>query len=295
MRSTLRVPASRPGIFDEAMKGEADALCFDLAEAVDEQRKGEARDAVARFLRALPPNCGKTIVVRVNGLETSHFAADLEAVVGPGLDIVNLPTCESADDVRELAGALARLERKVKPRIEPVGILPDIESPRALRLAADIALAGPRVVGLQAGWGDLIEPLGIERRSAATIEAIQLQVRIAAGEAGVWAYDGAWADIEDPEAYRREAEQARRLGYLGKSAIHPAHVPIANAVFRPTDHEIARALRVVEAARVAAEKGTVDSRLEGRRIDASFVRRAEAILELARRLNLLAAEERSIQ
>ena len=295
MRSKLFVPGSRPELFEKAMKGGADALSFDLEDAVDEKRKDFARGEVARFLRSLPPNCGKTIIVRVNALDTPHFEADLAAVVGPGLDIVNLPMAESADDVRECASALTKVERFLHGRGEPVAIMPNIETARGLRFAADIALASPRVVGLQAGWGDLIEPLGIDRYNPAMIQAIQLQIRIAAGEADVWAYDGAWADIKDPEGYRREAEAARRLGYVGKSAIHPTQVPIANEVFRPTDDEIAHSLKVVEAARMAAEKGVGAFTVNGRMVDAPFVRRAEAILELARRLKLIAAEERTIQ
>src|SRR6185436_9285453 len=112
MRSKLFVPGSRPELFAKAMKGEADALSFDLEDAVDEARKDVARAEVARFLRSLPENCGKTIIVRVNGLDTPHFEADLEAIVGPGLDIVNLPMTESANDVRACASALAKVERK---------------------------------------------------------------------------------------------------------------------------------------------------------------------------------------
>ncbi|HET6265528.1 MAG TPA: CoA ester lyase [Usitatibacter sp.] len=290
MRSKLFVPGSRPELFAKAMAGEADALSFDLEDAVDEQRKGAARTELAKFLRSLPPNTGKVIIVRVNGLDTPHFERDLEAVVCPALDMVNLPKPESPDDVRACAAALAKVERKAK--VEPVDILPNIESPRALRLAAEIATASPRVVGLQAGWGDLIEPLDIDRYNPAVIEAIQLQIRIAAGEAGVWAYDGAFANIGDPEGYRREAEAARRLGYVGKSAIHPTQVPIANAVFRPTDAEIAHSLKVVEAADAAAARGVGAFTVGGKMVDAPFVRRAEAILALARKLGLIAQEGR---
>lgn len=290
MRSKLFVPGSRPELFAKAMASEADGLSFDLEDAVDEARKDQARAELARFLRSLPPNCGKVIIVRVNGLDTPHFERDLEAIVGPGLDIVNLPKPESGDDVLACAAALAKVERK--GRLEPIDILPNIESPRALRLAAEIATASPRVVGLQAGWGDLIEPLDIDRYNPAVIEAIQLQIRIAAGEAGVWAYDGAYANIKDPEGYRREAEAARRLGYLGKSAIHPTQVPIANAVFRPTDAEIAHSLKVVEAAEEAARNGVGAFTVNGKMVDAPFVRRAEAILDLARKLGLIAQERR---
>jgi citrate lyase subunit beta/citryl-CoA lyase len=88
---------------------------------------------------------------------------------------------------------------------------------------------------------------------------------------------------------------ARRLGYLGKSCIHPSQVPLANAVFRPTDEEIAHSLKVVEAARVAAEKGVGAFTVDGRMVDAPFIRRAEQILALARKLGLVGMGERAIQ
>ena len=293
MRSKLFVPSSRPELFAKAMASEADGLSFDLEDAVDEAMKDEARRALTNFLRALTPGHGKTIIVRVNGLTTPHFAADIEAIAGPNLDLVNLPKPESADDVRACADAIAIAERGAGA--EPIGILANIESPKAFRLAAEIAMASPRVAGLQVGWGDLIEPLDMDRYNPAMIETLLLHIRMAAGEAGVWAYDGAYANIQDPEGYRREAEAARRLGYLGKSCIHPTQVPIANAVFRPSDVEIAHSLKVVEAAREAASRGVGAFTVNGRMVDGPFVRRAESILELARKLKLIAAQERTIQ
>ena len=293
MRSKLFVPASRPELFAKAMKGEADALSFDLEDAVDESVKDEARRELSRFLRALPDNSGKTIIVRVNGLASGHFEADLKAVVCPGVDLINLPKPESANDIKFCASALTKVERKMK--VDPIGILANIESPKALRLAAEIASASPRVQGLQVGYGDLIEPLAIDRYNPAVIESIQLAVRIAAGEAGIGAYDGAFANIANIKGYEEEAQMARRLGYAGKSCIHPTQVPIANAVFRPTDEEIAHSLKVVEAARIAADKGIGAFTVGGRMVDAPFIRRAEQILEMARRLGLVDPQERTIQ
>src|SRR5258705_8463903 len=107
MRSKLFVPGSRPELFPKAMASEGDGLSFDLEDAVDEAMKDEARRELAKFLRTLPAQSGKTIIVRVNGIGTEHFEADLEAVVGPGLDIVNLPMPESADEIRACADALS--------------------------------------------------------------------------------------------------------------------------------------------------------------------------------------------
>jgi len=293
MRSKLFVPGSRPELFAKAMAGEADGLSFDLEDAVDESMKAEARGTLGGYLRGLARDPRKTIIVRVNALGTPHFEADLEAVLCEALDIVNLPKPEGPDDIRACADALSRVERRMG--LAPVGILANIETPRAFRLAAEIAGASPRVAGLQAGWGDLIEPLDIDRYNPAMIESLLLHIRIAAGEAGVWAYDGAWANIKDAEGYKREAEASRRLGYLGKSCIHPSQVPLANAVFRPSDAEISHSLKVVEAARDAAARGVGAFTVNGRMVDAPFVRRAESILALARRLELIPPEERSIQ
>jgi citrate lyase subunit beta/citryl-CoA lyase len=285
MRSKLFVPGSRPELFAKAMAGEADAISIDLEDAVDESRKREARAAVAAFLRSLPADRTKTIIVRVNGIATEHFEADVEAIVGPGLDLVNVPMTETGEDVRAAAAVIGRIER-AKGIATPIGILANVETPNAFRFAAEIAAADKRVAGLQLGFGDLLEPLGIDRYDPAVVLQFQLAVRLAAGEAGVFAYDSAFADIKDTEALRREAETARRLGYLGKSAIHPSQVPVINAAFRPTDEEIAHALRVVAAAREAGAKGVGAWTVDGKMVDAPFVVRAEAVVALARRLGL---------
>lgn len=289
MRSKLFVPASRPELFAKALASDADAISFDLEDAVQESRKVEARRTLQAFLQeARPPARGKILIVRVNGLTTPHFEADVAAVAWPGVDMINLPKPESAEDVRAAGAVLARYE-SARGIEHPVGILPNIESPRGLRLAAEIATAHPRVVGLQLGLGDLFEPFGIDRADAHAVHALQLAVRLAAAEAGRWAYDTAYGAVADPDGFTREAEAARRLGYIGKSCIHPSQIALANAVFRPSDAEIAAALRVVEAARGAETRGVGAFLVDGRMIDIPFIKRAEAIVGVARRLGLLAA------
>jgi len=287
MRSKLFVPASRPELFAKALAGDADAISFDLEDAVQESRKAEARRVLQAFLRQSSPRpAGKIVIVRVNGLTTPHFEADLAAVAGPVVDMINLPKPESADDVRAAADALARCEHANGVE-RPIGLLPNIESPRGLRLAAEIARAHPRVVGLQLGLGDLFEPFGIDRADAQAVHAMQLAVRLAAAEASIWACDTVYGTVSDPDGYTREANAARRLGFVGKSCIHPTQVPLANAVFRPTDGEIAAARRVVEAAQGAERDGVGAFLVDGRMIDVPFIKRAESILGAARRLHLL--------
>ena len=286
MRSKLFVPASRPELFTKALASAADAISFDLEDAVEASRKGMARAALVEWLESDLPTHDKLIVVRVNAIETEHFAADLEAIVRSRVDVVNLPMVESADSVRAAADALERWER-ARNLARPLGILANIESPRGLRLAAEIAGAHPRVVGLQIGFGDLFSPLGISPVEPSATQAVRVAVRMAAGEAGVQAYDGAYVDIKDIDGFRRDAQAAQRLGYAGKSCIHPTQIAAANDVFRPSDAEVSHALRVVQAARDSLARGVGAFVVDGRLVDGPFITQAEHTVALARRLGLL--------
>ncbi|GAB3471279.1 HpcH/HpaI aldolase/citrate lyase family protein [Polaromonas eurypsychrophila] len=287
MRSKLFVPGSRPELFAKALASDADGISIDLEDAVVETRKSEARATVTKWLRSRIPGADrKLVIVRVNAMDTPHFDADVTAVVQPGLDVLNLPKPESVDAVRAAVAAIARAERANGVSI-PVRLLLNIEAPRALREAADLAAADPRVMGLQVGLGDLFEPLGIDRCDMACVGQVLFAVRMAAAEAGVDAFDGAFADVSNPEAYLAEAQLARRLGFSGKSCIHPSQIALANQAFRPSDAQIAHALKVMQAAADAHTRGMGAYMVEGRMVDAPFVRRAEAVVESARRMGLL--------
>ncbi|MFS0757664.1 CoA ester lyase [Noviherbaspirillum sp. 1P10PC] len=284
MRSKLFVPGSRPELFAKALRSGADAISIDLEDAVLEERKEEARASTATLLdqRAGLVD-GIILVVRVNGVSTRHFSADLEAVARPGLAAVNLPKVESPDEIREVGSLLDRFERQ-RGINRPIGILANIESPRGLRLAAEIAAAHPRIIGLQLGFGDLFEPLGIDRKDAAAVRQVQLAVRLAAGEAGVDAYDGAFASVGDMDGFRAEADHARKLGFKGKSCIHPTQVPVANGTFCPSAEEIAFAKRVVNAWRETESTGRGAIVVDGRMIDRPFVESARGMLLIAQQL-----------
>jgi citrate lyase subunit beta/citryl-CoA lyase len=269
------------------LASEADAISIDLEDAVPENRKAEARAIVGEWLLARPADSAhKRVIVRVNAMDTPHFAQDIAAVVQPGLDVLNLPKPDSVDAVRQASAAMARAEQ-AQGMTRPVQLLLNIETPKALREAATLAQADPRVMGLQVGLGDLFEPLGIDRREVAAVQQVMLAVRMAAGEAGVPAFDGAFANVRDTEGYLAEAALARRLGFAGKTCIHPSQVVLANQAFRPTDAEIAHALKVIEAQAAAQAQGLGAYMVDGRMIDAPFERRAHAIVAVARQLQLL--------
>ncbi|KAF1708382.1 HpcH/HpaI aldolase/citrate lyase family protein [Pseudoxanthomonas sacheonensis] len=278
MRSKLFVPGVRPELFAKALAGDADALSFDLEDSVPEARKGEARESVSALLQSAPLLAtAKIVVVRVNAVDTVHLAADLAAVARTGVDLINLPKVESAQDVLAAVALLEKAEA-ANGVAQPIGLLANIETPRGLRLAAEIASAHPRVAGLQLGLADLFQPLGIDRRDPANVHAALYAMRMAAAEAGVFAWDAAFADIGDADGFRAEAGMARRLGYVGKSCIHPSQVALANQAFQPDAEEIAAARRIVAAAREAGHGAFL---VDGRMIDLPFLKRAEAILASA--------------
>lgn len=276
MRSKLFVPASRPELFDKAMSSAADALSFDLEDAVAQSQKSQARALLASFLSELPAP-DKTIVVRVNAFGTDEFGADIDALAGTRVDIVNLPMAEDASAVIQ---AIARIET-LQTSSRRVGVLLNIETPRGLRKAAELARSHPRVVGLQIGYADLLEPCGIARSDRDALAHVRLAVRFAAAEAGVAAYDGAFAAVKDADAYRAECLMAKAHGFAGKSCIHPSQIAIANETFMPDAAEIAWARKVVSAAAIADTRGVGAYLVDGHMIDKPFVERARAVVALA--------------
>jgi len=282
MRSKLFVPGSRPELFEKAFLGHADAISIDLEDAVPEASKAIARLDVVRFLGGAVRTSEKSIVIRINQLRSPYFEADLEALVGLDFDIVNLPKAESAADISTLSELIGELETQRDHR-RPLSILANIESPRGLRFAADIALASPRVMGLQIGYGDLFEPLDIGRRHAGALEHVQLVVRFAAAQAGVAAYDGAFPDIGDKKGFLEEALRAKALGFQGKSCIHPGQIAAANEAFQSSGSEVAFSRKVVKAWREAVISGRGAIVVDGIMIDAPYAAKAEAVLVQAQR------------
>ncbi|WP_345817115.1 CoA ester lyase (plasmid) [Paraburkholderia sp. PREW-6R] len=279
MRSKLFVPACRPEFFDKAAASDADALSIDLEDSVAEHDKVRAREAAVAWL-ARVGSVDKTIIVRVNGMGTPPFEADLQAVVKQGLDIVNVPKIESAEDVRKIDTLLEALESRAGLS-RRVLLLANIESPKGLRCAAEIALASDRVMGLQIGYGDLFEPYGVDRHQRAALDHVRVKVRFAAAEAGIDAYDGAFGRVADLDGFAQESQDARALGFAGKTCVHPRQIAAANLIFGPSAEQIAFARRVVEAWGAALARGHGAVSVDGVMIDQPYAARAAQLCAMA--------------
>lgn len=278
MRSKLFVPGARPELFGKALAGAADALSFDLEDSVLPELKHGARELVADFIASdVARDAAKLMIVRVNAPDTTHFEADIHAVVRPGLSLLNLPKIESVASLLDAIDVIERAE-SANGVSEPVRLLVNIETPRSLTYATSIAAGHPRVAGLQLGLADMFEPHGIARMDPVNVHAAMFAVKMAAAQAGVFAVDGAYAQLQDNDGFTAEALMARRLGFVGKSCIHPRQVELANAAFAPTEAELDQARRIVAAARRAEDAGRGAFVVDGKMIDLPFLKRAQAML-----------------
>lgn len=277
MRSKLFVPGARPELFAKALAGDADALSFDLEDSVPEAGKEAARQAIAGFLAdpALAAS-SKCVIVRTNAPDSPHFADDLAAMARPRVDLLNIPKLETAAQVQAIAAALEAAEA-ANGVSRPIGLLLNVETPAGLRHAAELAAAHPRVAGLQLGLADLFAVNGVAR-TPANVHAALFALKMAAAEAGVFAYDSAWPNVSDEAGFQTEAGLARDLGFLGKSCIHPRQVAGANAVFSVSEQRLDEARRIVAAAALAETSGRGAFLFEGRMIDPPFLRQAQMLL-----------------
>ena len=277
MRSKLFVPGARPELFAKALAGDADALSFDLEDSVPEAGKDTARAAVAAFLDdaalAASPKC---VIVRTNAPDSPHFAADLAALVHARVDLLNIPKLETTAQVQAIAAQLQALEAAAGLS-RPISLLLNIETPAGLRQAPLLAAAHRRVAGLQLGLADLFAVNGVAR-TPANVHAALFALKMAAAQAGVFAYDSAWPNVSDEAGFQTEAGLARDLGFLGKSCIHPRQVAWANSVFGVSAERLDEARRIVAAAEAASTSGRGAFLFEGRMIDAPFLRQAQLLL-----------------
>jgi citrate lyase subunit beta/citryl-CoA lyase len=284
MRSMLFVPGDRPERFGKALASGADAVILDLEDAVTPATRAQARRDVAAFLhdasRSVP--CW----VRINPVETADALADLAAVVAARPDGVVLPKARSGADLARLDHWLEALEAQHGLAPGSVRVIALVtETAAALVDAASFATPPARVLGYSWGGEDLAAAVGASANRGAdgefefTFRVARAACLLMAAAAGVAAFDTTDIEFKDAGAVERRAGAARRDGFAGKLAIHPAQLAAIHAAFTPTEEELAWARRVVAAMSEAQGRGAVA--LDGRMIDRPHVLQAERILAAA--------------
>ena len=288
MRSLLFVPADGGKKLDKAMASGADAVIVDLEDSIAPERKAAARTSAADFLKdAIKAVNRPRLLVRVNGLQTGLTDADLDAVVPTRPDAIMLPKAEGG-------AAIAHTDAKLAAR-EAISGLPDghikivaiaTETATSLFLAGTYGGASARLEGLTWGAEDLSVELGAEvnrdavGRFFAPYQLARALCLAGAAAAQVQAIDTITADFRNIAALGRETVEARRDGFTGKMAIHPAQVPVINEVFTPSAEDITKAQAVIAA--FAASPGTGTVGIDGVMYDRPHLERAKQLLARAR-------------
>ncbi|HLT89717.1 MAG TPA: CoA ester lyase [Woeseiaceae bacterium] len=285
IRSFLFVPADSEKKLEKAASLDADALILDLEDSVAAEARPRAREIAKAFLTA---RRRPSLWVRINPIDTDDALLDLEAVVPAAPAGIVLPKPRAATDVVTLSERLAELEQEASLPSGATRVLPIVtERPEAVLAVHGYTRETPRLAGLTWGAEDLSAALGAaatrfdDGRWRPPYELARSLCLLAAAAAGVPAIDTVYTDYRDLDGLARYAADARRDGFSGMLAIHPAQVPVINEAFAPTAEEIEEARRVVAAFEAHPGAGTVG--LDGRMLDRPHEERARRVLELAGR------------
>lgn len=304
-RSELAVPGSNTALFEKAAQSAADIVFLDLEDAVAPDDKAQARKNIVQGLNEV--NWGtKTMMLRINGLDTHYMYRDVIDVVEacPRLDMILIPKAGVAADVYAVDMLVTQIETAQK-RTKRIGFEVLIETALGMANVEAIAQASKRLEAMSFGVADYAASTrarttvigGVNRDSGVLTDpgsdgrreyfwtdpwhAAQTRMMVACRAYGLRPIDGPFGDFNDPEGFRAAANRAAVLGYEGKWAIHPSQIALCNEIYTPSDAEVARARRIMDAMAQAARDGRGAVSLDGRLIDYASIRMAEALLKKA--------------
>jgi citrate lyase subunit beta / citryl-CoA lyase len=282
-RSFLYVPGSEERKLAKAQTLGADAVILDLEDSVAPERKAEARERISGLLRGAP-NPATEWLVRLNGVTSPHFDADLACAVAASPDGLVIPKVEDPATLQELDRRLAAAERSAGKPAGGLKLFAMIESARAVLNAYAIASAAARLQGLILGHVDLLRDLGLTPGPAGqgTVHHARCQLVLAARAARVDAVDAIYLNIQDHDGLRDESLQAARLGFVGKQVIHPGQIPIVHAAFTPSAERVQRAERVLQVWKEAQAEGKGVVAMDGMLLEPPVIAMEELVLERAR-------------
>ncbi len=304
-RSELAVPGSNTAMFEKAAKSAADIVFLDVEDAVAPDDKAQARRNIVQGLNEIDWG-SKTMMVRINGLDTHYMYRDVVEIVEacPRLDMILIPKTGVAADVYAVDMMVTQIETAMK-RTKRIGFEVLIETALGMANVEAIAQSSRRLEAMSFGVADYAASTrarttvigGVNRDSGVLTDkgpdgrreyhwtdpwhAAQTRMMVACRAYGLRPIDGPFGDFGDPDGFRAAANRAAVLGYEGKWAIHPSQIALCNEVFTPSDAELTKAGRIMEAMAEAAREGRGAVSLDGRLIDYASIRMAEALLKKA--------------
>ncbi len=296
-RSELAVPASNPAMIDKAAASAADYVFLDLEDAVAPPEKEQARRNAIQALNDIDwSKKGKTVSVRINGLDTHYMYRDVVDVMeqaGDRVDTILVPKVGVPADLYMVEAMVNQIEQGAG-RASHVGIEALIETALGMANVDDIAQFGGRLEALHFGVADYAASLRARTVVIGGLHpdypgdpwhAALTRMVIACRAFGLRAIDGPFGDFSDQDAFRQAAHRAAVLGCEGKWAIHPSQVELANEVFSPPREEVDKARRIVAALKAAEDAGLGAASLDGKLIDAASERMARNVIEASQAID----------
>ena len=308
-RSELAVPGSRTELFEKAAASEVDVIFLDCEDSVAPDQKEQARKNIVEALNDIDWG-NKTMSVRINGLDTHYMYRDVVDVLeqtGERLDMIMIPKAGTAADIYAIDMLVTQVE-DAKGRKKRIGFEMIIETALGMANVDEIAAASPRNESLHFGVADYAASTkarttvigGPNQDYGVLTDKVEGEDReyhwgdmwhyaiarmvVAARANGLRPVDGPFGDFSDPDGYVAQANRAAVLGCEGKWAIHPSQVALANEVYSPSEDDVAKAKRILEAMEEATREGKGAVSLDGRLIDIASIKQAENLVKKAEQI-----------
>ncbi|HEV7912834.1 MAG TPA: CoA ester lyase [Albitalea sp.] len=284
IRSFLFVPGVRESWIDKVVTAGADALILDLEDSVPVDAKAQAREIVARKIGPLAA-AGQRVYVRINRSPFMYSMDDLLAVVVPGLEGIVLSKPNGPEDIHMASMMVSEAELRNGIEGGTVGLVPTLETARAIQFAHEIALAArvTAIVCAAAKNGDVARSVGFQwTREGLESLPFKSATVIAARAAGKLPLAGLWQEVHDLEGLKVAAAAHRRMGFVGEMLLHPSNVAPVNAAYSPSDEDIAYCEGMIQAFVAAQAEGRAAVIYDGEHIDYAHVKTARDIVEQAR-------------
>jgi citrate lyase subunit beta / citryl-CoA lyase len=286
-RSLLFVPSNSQKFIEKSKTLDADIICLDLEDSVPPNQKPLAREMIRGALSERKSyHSSSALYVRINSVDSGFAVEDLSASVQQGIEGIIVPKVNAEDTIIDTARLVSKLEEErgiVKGHIK---LIASIETAQGVLNAYDIAKADGRINALLFGVFDFLYDMHLDyvENNGTGYAYARAKLPVDARAAGALAIDAIWQNVDDTEGLKRDTQYARRLGYSGKSIIHPSQIDPVHKIFVPTKTEIEWAKKVVQCLAPAVENGTATGAgaisLEGRMIDIVHYKLAKSILDL---------------
>lgn len=303
-RCQLFGPGSRPAIFEKMAASAADVINLDLEDSVAPDDKEQARKNIIEAIGDVDWG-NKTLSVRINGLDTPYWyrdVVDLMEKAGERLDQIMIPKVGNAADIYAV-DALVTAAEAAAGRSKQIGFEVIIESAAGIANVDEIAAASPRLHAMSLGAADFAASMGMQTTGIGGTQEnyymlregqqhwsdpwhwAQAAIVAACRSNGVLPVDGPFGDFSDDEGYRAQARRSATLGMVGKWAIHPKQVTLANEVFTPSDAQVAEAREILDAMAQAKARGEGATVYKGRLVDIASIKQAEVIVKQFEMIN----------